>query len=237
VLVTLMLPWVRHAPGPGDHETTGEAARPATAAAAEGGPGLSPRQFLADPRFWAIGLSTAFAMAVFQTTLVSLVPIGREIGFSTTKAASLISAIGVAGISGKLLIAWFADRIDRALVLACLYALLALASVVLLAALNYLGMIVACVLIGLAAGATMPLCFALLADLFGARSFATGSGMVTFVIAVISAAGVRYSGEVYDRTGHYDIMFYSFIVIGLLSALLMLAVSGIARKRTLAPAE
>ncbi|MDE8653565.1 MFS transporter [Novosphingobium album (ex Liu et al. 2023)] len=239
VLITLLLPLVRNGPGPDDHEIAdGDAAREAAAAAiAEEDVRLSPRQLLAFPRFWAIGLSTALAMAIFQAMLISLVPIGREIGFSTTKAASLISVIGIAGISGKLMVAWLADRFDRALLLTALYAMLALAGAVMLFADSYPLLVAACLLIGLAAGATMPLYLALLADQFGAKSFGTGNGMITFSIAVISAVAVRYSGEVYDRTGGYDLMFYTFIAIGIASALLMATLRRGAGTPELAPAE
>jgi cyanate permease len=238
-VITLLLPWVRNGPGPYDHETAdGAWAQTAAAAhAVENGTELSPRQLLANPRFWKIGLSTALAMALFQGMLVSLVPIGREMGFSTTKAASLLSVIGIAGISGKLLVACFADRVDRALALTMLYAMVAVANVVMLFAHSLELLVVACALIGLGAGATMPLYLALLADQFGPRSFGTGNGMITFAIAVISACAVRYAGEVFDRTGGYDVMFYSFITVGLLSAVLMLTVRAGRGQPILTPAE
>jgi MFS family permease len=238
VVIALLLPWVRNAPGPDDRETAGMAEAPAAAGAvATGDVSLSPRQLLAIPQFWALVFGTALAMALFQGLLVSLIPIGREAGFSTTKAASLISAMGIAAIITKLVVAWLADRLDRAFALACLYAMLGLASAEMLFAHSYPTLVLAAVLLGVAAGATMPLAMALLADRFGAKSFGTASGMLTFTISVISAIAVRYAGEVYDRTGGYDLMFYTFIAVGLLSGGLMLTVRAGTVRPALVPAE
>ncbi|MDR2858556.1 MAG: MFS transporter [Novosphingobium sp.] len=221
--VMLVLPFVRSEPGPDDRETGSMpgVAQAAAAGSAGGEVVFTQRQLLAQPRFWTIGASTAITQAIFVALMVSLVPIGREIGFSTTRAASLISAIGIAAVSGKFLVAAFADRIDRSLALTALYLLMPLACTVLLFAHTYPLLVFACGLIGLASGATMPLYMALLADRFGARSLGSGNGMIMFGMAVIGAISVRYAGEIYDRTGGYDIMFYSFIALGLVAAGLM----------------
>lgn len=238
-MVTVVLPLVRNEPGPGDHEPGSKAAAPETTgpSVAVQGVQLSQRQLLAQPHFWGIALSTAFTQAIFMALMVSLVPIGREIGFSTTKAASLISAIGLSAISGKLLVAAFADRIDRVLALTGLYLLMPVACIVMLFAHSYPMLLFACAFIGLASGSTMPLYLALLADRFGPRSFGTGNGMIMFCIAVISAVAVRYSGEVYDRTGGYQLMFYSFIALGVTAALLMLSVRSGGTRTAMMPAE
>lgn len=237
--VLLLLPFVRDAPGPEDHEIAADAPVEVTVNAnfEVGDIRLSQRQLLASPRFWAIGISTAFTQAIFQALIVSLIPIAREIGFSTTIAASLISALGLAGITGKVLVASFADRLDRVLALTGLYVLMPMACVVMHFAHDYQTLVAACALIGLASGATMPLYLALLADRFGARSLGSANGMVMFSIAVIGAMAVRYAGEVYDRTGGYDVMFYSFIGLGLIAAGLMFSTRIGAAKPALAPAE
>jgi MFS family permease len=238
--IWLLLPFLRNAPGPADLEP-GAGAEAAGADLEEeaetGAPQRNARQLLGLPRFWAIAVSTALGIAAFQGIAVSLVPIGREMGFSNTEAASLISVIGVTAITGKALVAWLGDRFDRALVLAGLYAAIALSSAMMLFAGGYPLLAAACALLGLAAGATMPLYLALLADQFGARSMGTANGMITFFMAVIGAGAVRFAGEVYDRTSDYALMFDSFILVGLAAAILMLAVRGPGRAPALAAAE
>jgi MFS family permease len=222
--VTVLLPFVRNAPEPGEREAAegqpaqgDQGVKPAADA-----PALSVGTLLSRPLFWAIGLSTAIAMAIFQGSLVSLIPIARELGFSTTKSATLISMFGIAGIAGKLIVAWLADRLDRALALSVLFALLAVGCAVAPLSHSFPALAACALMIGLPAGAGMPLYMALLADRFGSRSFGTGSGVITFAISVLGAIAVRFSGEVFDRTGGYQPMFMTFCVLGSFAALLVL---------------
>jgi MFS family permease len=222
-VVMLLLPFVRNAPGVEDHELLEGAPIEASANAnfEVGDIQLNQRQLLVRPHFWAIGISTAITQAIFQALIVSLIPIAREAGFSTTKAATLISALGLAGISGKILVATFADRLDRVLALTFLFTLMPLACIAMHFAHDYKMLVAACALIGLCSGATMPLYITLLADRFGARSMGSANGLVMFSIPVLGAVAVRFAGEIYDRTRGYDIMFFSFIGLGLIAAVTM----------------
>lgn len=174
------------------------------------------------PRFWGIALSTALATAAVQSMAVSLVPAASDAGIAATKAASLISAIGGAGIVGKLMVAWLGDRFDRALVLAGLYSLISVAGATLLLGHSYDVLLVASVFAGFSAGATIPLYLALLADEFGSHLFGTVNGNMTFISAVLGALAVRLSGEIFDRTGGYAVLFWVLVAAGLVSASLML---------------
>lgn len=226
VVVTLLLPWVRSWPGSDDQETA--ASRRAPEANSSPEIPFAPakaRAVWSVPKFWLISLSTALAMGADQGVLISLIPIGHDAGFSMTKSATLFSVVGVSAIAGKLTVAWLGDRFDRATMLTCIYAAIAVASAAMAVAQGYILLAASCVVFGLATGATMALYMALLADEFGSESFGTVNGYSTFLIALVSAIAVRYSGEVYDRTGHYDLMFYTFVAAGIVAAVLM-AVAG-----------
>lgn len=222
-----ILPFVRGVPGADDHETSQsddqmQRRKPSTLDA-DAKPWSAVGLFRTS-RFWAVAAAIALAMAVFQGVLVSLVPIALDLGFSTTLAASLMSAMGISGIAGKFGVAWIADRFARPLILAILFAGIATANAMLLFADSYASLIVSCGLLGLAAGGTMPVFLALLADQFGANSLGTANGNATFVIALTSAVNIRISGEVFDRTGDYDVMFYANIVAAVLAVFLILTI-------------
>ena len=54
---------------------------------------------------------------------------------------------------------------------------------------------------------------------------ATGFGFVIVaapVLTIIGAVCVRYAGEVYDRTGGYDLMFITFVAAQVAAAMLMI---------------
>jgi MFS family permease len=237
VLIGVLIPFVRDAPRPDEHESAAASATSTAFAGLEGDHApLTSRQLFAQPRFWAIAAGVALPMATFQGILVSLVPMGQAIGLSTAAAASLISVLGMAGIAGKLIVTWASDRFERPLLLAVLFALAAVACAALLFAQTYPILLGCCLLLGLGAGGTMPVYLALLADQFGTRSFGTANGNITFGMAIAGACAVRFSGEVFDRTQSYDVMFYSFIVVCLFASCLILTVRGSAVRLDLVPA-
>jgi predicted MFS family arabinose efflux permease len=190
---------------------------------------LTTGQLLRMPPFWTISLSLGLGFGVLQTIVVSLAPFGQEGGLTITQAASLISVYGGMAVAGKLVLAWVGDRIDRTLLLTALFALVGLTCAVPLFSHGYAAMLVCSALFGTIAGATTPAFGALLADKFGTASIGTAYGLASTVIAVISAACIRFGGEAYDRTGSYDLMFLSFSAIAGAAAVLMFLTSVVAR--------
>jgi len=233
----LMVPFVRDRPGPNDIEAgvAGSAipqqagGNQAGAAPQASGEPLKVKQLLKMPIFWMLTLSVAMALAMAQTIVVSIVPLGQESGLSVAQSASLLSVLGIAAIVCKLVLAGVGDMIDRELTLAILFICIALTCVALLQGDSYVMLLVCSALVGLAVGAITPVFLALLADRVGAATFGTANGTAALIMSVCGAIGVRFGGEVYDRTGSYDAMFISFIAVSLLSALLMLAAKRLSR--------
>jgi predicted MFS family arabinose efflux permease len=191
------------------------------------------------PQFWCIGLSCALALAILQTVIVTLVPLAIETGLTPMQAAGLISVTGGAAITSKLLLSIVADRFDRIYLLAVLTGLGLIVNLLLIVEADYFVFIACAVMLGIASSAMSPIFFALLADRFGLASFGTVRGLMAVLISGFGAIAVRGAGEVYDRAGSYDPVFYSFMVIGVLSVFLMLATrftrsAGVPRARDVA---
>ena len=114
-----------------------------------------------------------------------------------------------------------ADRIDKrwlfTAVAACNLAFL----LVLLSAPGFVPLMVACCVIGLAIGGTYPLWMTLTADCFGSTSFGAVMGTMNFVVMPFSIASIRFIGEVFDRTGRYDLAFQVFIGTAFLATALI----------------
>jgi MFS family permease len=214
---------VRERPGPGDLEdakavAAGEA-RPPDAV----GKPAKMSQLLRAPQFWTIGLSVALAFAVLQAILISLAPLALGAGFTMVKVTSLVSATAGGAMLGKLLLAVVADRVNRVALITVIFLLVALLNGALFASEAYVALLVSATGLGLASGALTPAFQALLADRFGVASFGTVQGLMAPLAAIISAAAVRFAGEVFDRTGGYDLMFLAFIGTMLAGAALMFA--------------
>jgi sugar phosphate permease len=195
----------------------------AIAKAAAGDQPASVGAILRSQQFWSIGLSTAIALGVIQTIAITLVPLGQESGLTMIRAASLMSFMGGGAIAGALLLAFIADKIDRVILLTVLLLLGAVLNALLPYADTYGRLAAAAGLLGVTSGAFPPLFFALLADRFGPASFGTCRGLTMPLIAALGMIAVRFAGEVYDRTGGYDLLFNTFIIAQLVAAALMLA--------------
>lgn len=237
VIFLLLVPFVRDRPGPDDIEPrpsgTASPSRAAAAPQVDAEP-LKVKQLLRMPVFWMLTLSVALSLAVAQTLVVSIVPLGQESGLSVQQSASLLSVLGITALVCKLILAWIGDRIDRELTLALLFCFIALTCGALLQGDSYVMLLACSALVGFAVGAITPVFLALLADRVGAATFGTANGTAALIMSVCGAIGVRFGGEVYDRTGSYDAMFISFIAVSLLSALLMFATKRLSRGQSAA---
>lgn len=231
-VILLLVPFVRGRPGPNDVEAkTASAAGPVQRGDAShaDAPPLKTGQLLKMSQFWTISLSAALTFGVLQAIIVSFVPLAQENGLSIPQSASLLSVVGVMAIVGKLVLAWLGDRVNRIVLLAGLFGLVAVTSAALLLGDGYASLLACGAFLGLVAGATTPAFLALLADRFGPASFGTANGTATFIMAIVGAACIRYGGEAFDRTGSYDLMFISFIAVGAISASLMFATRSLSR--------
>jgi MFS family permease len=230
-VLSLLALFVRERPGPGDVEVRGGGVGEGLSLgdADDGVPLLGIGQLLRLPEFWTISMSVALAFGILQVVIVSLVPYGQGMGLSLTQGASLMSMYGVCAILGALLLAWLSDRFDRLWLLVALIALFALAGTSLLLAGSYPSLLACTGAFGLLGGMITPAFLALLADRFGAASFGTANGTASFLSTIVSAGCIRAAGEMFDRTGSYQLTFLSMGVIGLLAALIMLATNRLSR--------
>jgi MFS family permease len=217
--------FIRVRPGPDEIEGGHSAALPAPAqdgARATASP-MRIVELLRIPQFWSIALSTSMALGVAQALSITLVPLALEGGLTMLQATSLISITGSAAIVGTLLLAVVADKVDRVSLLTVLFLIGGLVNAFLLVNDSYPLLVGCAALLGVTLGATTPAFFALLADRFGTASFGTVRGLSIPVLAALGMAAIRFAGEVFDRTGGYDVMFIAFIVVQAAAGALMFA--------------
>jgi sugar phosphate permease len=217
---------MRDRPGPGEVDfgrgsRSARSAPDATSAAPEAPAKIG--DLLSRPMFWMIALSVALTLAMSQAIAISLVPLARGSGLTMLQAASILSISGIAGIVGKLTLAALDGKVERVWILATLFGLTALLDAALIFADTYAVLLACGLVMGFAVGAVAPAYLALLADRFGAASFGTVQGLVKLVASTLSLVAVRVAGEVFDRTGGYDLLFASFMALQLAALILMIA--------------
>ena len=225
VLLLLIAATIRDRPGPNDRETA-DAPPPATASQAGATPGSGPlpiRAILGSPQFWTINLSCGVAAAISSALLITLAPLAREQGLSIMQAASLMSAMSACGIAAKLVLAVVGDRVDRIVLLTVMFLLGAVVNGALAVSDSYLQLLIAAGSLGLIGSAVTPIQYALIADRFGAPSFGTVTGLTVPLVACLGVLSMRYAGEVFDRTGGYDLLFLTFVLFQIIAAFAIFA--------------
>lgn len=164
-------------------------------------------KLMTDVTFWRIAVAIGALMATFTVILANFVPFAIGHGIGAKQAALLISAISIAGISGKLLFSVFADRINLKWSLLVALAMLGLPLVGLVFLHGYWFMLLAAVSVGLASGAFLPAWGALLARIFGPFVFGRVMGRMQPIAIGMVMVAMPLSGYLFDLSGSYSASF------------------------------
>lgn len=197
---------------------------------------------MATARFWWLGLGLFFGMYVWYAVQVHQTQYLGEIGYAPAAAAFALGLVGLFGVAGQIGMGGLSDRIGRewgwtlsTLGFVLCYILLLLmrdspSEILLWSMVAGQG----------ALGYGMASIFgAILAEVFQCRRFGQIFGAFGMIISIGAACGPWLTGELYDRTGSYDLAWWVALGACGLSILGMWMgaprkvrlVSGIARRR------
>ena len=175
-------------------------------------------------------IAVAFALSAMTSTAISvhLVPLLRERGYGPTFAGAAMGILGLMALPGRLIFTPLGGRWSRAAVTAAIFALSATALTTLLASHGQLGVWLFVALFGAGFGAITPARAALLAETFGAGSYAEISGVVVLAISVARAAAPVGASVLYSTSRDlplrgYDAVLLGLVVLALGSAIAVLA--------------
>ena len=189
--------------------------------------------FLGLPRFWLIALSIALTFSISASFGISVVPLGLDFGPTMTQGAFMASAYASAAVAAKLLLAVFADKMNRfTLIIGLLLVGIPLSAAFLLIH-GQAQLFVFIILLGLSVGGFAALYPVLQADVFGLASYGTVRGLMIPIQSAFVALGAVGAGEVHDLWGNYDMMFVAFAVAQAISIAMLYA----ARSATPMPAR
>ncbi len=181
------------------------------------------REALSTRAFWFIGAWFGLRMVVVASLGVHFIPIMEEKGYSAATGAALLSLFAIVTIPSRLAIGYLTDRLPKNLLAAALSSLIAVAIVVLALADELWQIYVFVVLYAVAwGGSGASMIMAIRGEYFGRKSFATIAGLGSILIVPGTVAGPIFTGFSFDRTGNYDLAFYTFIVAAMLSVVMML---------------
>ncbi|MBI2906322.1 MAG: MFS transporter [Chloroflexi bacterium] len=171
---------------------------------------FTARQAIQTSGFWLLTLSFAVRQTTVGAVAVHLMPFFIGAGFSSEVAATLLAAVSLVSILGRLSFGWLADIFEKRHVMVFTVGCIAL-SMFFLAGVYELWQAVLWVFIyALGYGGGAPLMPALRAEFFGRKSFGTVQGtMLAFQMWGLMV-GPLSSGLMYDLLGDYRPSFLAF---------------------------
>ncbi len=166
--------------------------------------------------FWSFLLCGYTTTGVIETHLLAYASL---CGFAPVPGATAYGTLSAVNMVGMIGAGWLADRMDRVLLLGAIYALRALAFVVLInVGSSYEMLLFFAVLFGAVDYATVPVTASLAASHLGLRVMGLAMGIIACGHAVGAAAGAMLGGLVYDATGQYESLWLSSIALSALAA-------------------
>lgn len=160
------------------------------------GPALRSRAFL------TLYASTAIQGFALWTFFSYLVPYAQAHGANRVAAAALLSVVGVGSTAGRLLLGPLADRFGRLPVFqAAVFGMVAGYGLWLTGP-GYLGLVVFALVVGTCYGGWVALSPSVLAELFGAESLGSLTGIAYTAAGVGALVGPAAAGAVIDWKGY-----------------------------------
>jgi MFS family permease len=176
-------------------------------------PDFTVRQILRSVTFWQLTMSMGVVGMVMGTVVVFSIPARESFGLSSATAGVVVLFLSVFNVTGRFLLGFLADKVDKRRVLAFTYLLIGLGSLAFATIHRPWQVVLFLFLYPPGHGGTVPVRFALLADYFGRRSFGSLVGLTMTLTAVFGVIGPIFTGWMFDVTGSYRL---AFIIMGLL---------------------
>ena len=162
--------------------------------------------------FFVCGFQVAFITAHFPAYI-------SDLGVASRWAVVAISLIGFFNIIGSLASGVLGQRYSKPILLAYIYlGRSALVTAFMLVPASPATIVAFSVIMGLLWLSTVAPTNALVAVMFGTRYLGMLGGIVFFSHQVGSFLGVWLGGELYDRTGSYDVVWWLGVALGLFAA-------------------
>jgi len=186
--------------------------------------GFTVREALSGPLFWLLAVGFVVCGWTMAFPQVHFIAYADDMGMSVLHASNVISVTAIFSIGGTMLAGWMADRHRRSSVLAVVYALRALAFLLLLALPVGNLIFVYAIVLGVSWSATTPLTAAIAADRYGKRHLATIFGTMFTFMNIGFGIGSFVDGLLYERTGDYRLSLMVNVGMGVLATLAILLV-------------
>jgi len=172
---------------------------------------ISAREILSDPAFWMIAVTVSIVTAGMKGMITNLAPLAIDTGVTAAQAAPLISIYAACGFTAKLSFAALADKVGPRILMFCgLGGFAAGMACLTQAHAGYAVIALGVAITGLFGGLMVPAESYLAPRIFGQRGVGRAMGLLSGAILLAMLATPPLYGLIYDITGSYTGMFWTF---------------------------
>lgn len=182
------------------------------------------KEMYRNPAFWLVGFCVALAFNGAIVLAVCYPTHFSSLGFSVTQAGLFLAVGGMAGLTGKSVVAWLGDAAKQYAKWVAIFLLaLQMAGLLLLVeATTQPAVIVAMLLAGFGGGAFIPMHPYLNSQYFDAEVIGQVNGAQMPLFLPFGIVGAPLAGYVFDQTGSYTSVLAAIAVVMVIAAALAL---------------
>ena len=182
---------------------------------------LTTGQIVTDPAFWLLALVVTTVLAGMMGAVTNIVPMARDLGTEANAAALIISVYAGTGFITKLGFGALADRLHpRVLMFVILAAFSAGMAALGFARTGYSTILLGAGLVGMG-GMMIPLQSFLAPRIFGLQVVGKAVGLLGLASLCGLLAAPPIFGFIFDRTGSYSAIFFTFAALALAAMLVV----------------
>ena len=171
------------------------------------GASMDPGQAVRSPTFWLLWAMYSVTFLVVFVPFVHGSAFAVDLGVSRLSAATVISSIGIGGLTGRLSVGWVSDRIDRRRAAVFAFGLQVLAFIGFATADGLTLLYPAAVAFGFGYGGSVAVFPALVADYFGRAHAGAIVGRIFASAGSMAAVGPYVAALIFDATASYRMAF------------------------------
>jgi MFS family permease len=167
--------------------------------------------------FWLLAGASGLSMVAQAAVMTHAIPHLASSGHTATVAASIVAAMTLFSIVGRIGFGWIGDRVSKRHLLAALYAFQVAGLAVFSSAVETWQIVLFLALYAPSYGGAIPLRPSIQAEFFGRQSFGAIQGVVFAVSAAGGIFGPVFAGWVFDTQGTYRVAFLALAAINALA--------------------
>lgn len=195
-----------------------------TSASGTGTYGLFFREALLTNQIWLISLVYFCTYFIYSIFLVHTVIYATGKGFSSVQAVAIMAFLGGGGITGRMLMGIFADRIGNKQAMVFGAGLMMVTLFWLFMAKDLWMLFLFGVIFGFGHGGMATMESPIVANVFGMRSHGVILGLVFFSDTLGGATGPFLAGYIFDVTSSYHLAFFLCAILGVVNVIAILLI-------------